>query len=252
MSSPRQHRYGLPWIVATVILMAGILVAHADMNQPKAEQVFSDPQVAALATAGAAGDRARIDKLVTDGVSPDARGDKGVNLLEWALLNHSPEGMDALLDAGADPAGPGIGGDTVMHMAVKSNDTSWLTRLLAHGASPDTVHTVTGEPALSAALLNPDDAAFRRLLEHGANPNLADRLGNTPLHVAAQVHKSACVLALLEAGADPERRNQRGETFQTYVNQAPDNDISDAARAQREKVRAWLRDHGIAILGDGH
>lgn len=246
-SLPRRLRW-LPWTIPAVILMTGILIAKGSMNETKADDVFTGSQTVALATAAAAGDVQRVHELVEQGADPDAHGDKGVNLLEWALLNQSPDGMKALLDAGADPTAPGIDGATVLHMAAKSNHPANLEILLEHGADPDATHAVTKAPVLDAALLNPDDTAFQLLLKHGADPDQADRLGNTPLHVAAQVHKADCVLKLLQAGANPELRNQQGDTFQTYLDMAPTGGFNASTQQVHDKIHAWLRDHGFAIL----
>lgn len=238
-----------------MILFAGLLLATAVSGRGllnsaasvKAEQVFADPRVAELANAAVAGDAARVHALVAAGVDPNARGDRDTSLLEWALLQQSPQGIAALLDNGADPARPGIGGATVVHMAAMANDPVYLKSLLDHGASPDTPHGVTQAPPLDAALMNPEDAAFELLLAHHADPNRADRLGNTPLHVAAKVHKTRCILQLLAAGADPARRNQQGATFQTYFNIGPAGGLNPAARAEHEQVEQWLRQHGVAV-----
>jgi hypothetical protein len=248
----RHHRR----VRCVIILLACTLLAatasgRARLNSTKADQVFTDTRVAQLANAVSEGDSAKIHALVTAGVDPNAQGDRDVTLLEWALLQQSPKGLAALLDNGADAARPGIGGATVMHMAAMANDPSYLKILLDHGASPDAPHGVTGAPPLDAALMNPDDDAFRLLMAHHADPNRADRLGNTPLHVAAKVHKTQCVIALLEAGADPSRRNQQGATFQTYFNITPAGGLNARARAEHEQVHEWLRQHGVTVEGGG-
>lgn len=228
--------------------LLGAPLGTAAMNDiDEAGKVFADAKTAALAAAVAHGDDQRVRELAAQGADPNARGDRGVTLLEWALLRQSPEGMRALLDAGANPAQPGLGGATVLHMAAMADDVRYLTILLDRGADPNAPHGVTQAPPLSAALMNPNDAAFGLLLAHRADPNRADRLGNTPLHVAAQTHRPALVLKLLEAGADPARRNQHGDTFQTYFRIAPAGGFSAEARAQHAAVDAWLRAHGAAV-----
>src|SRR5579883_1893081 len=98
--------------------------------------------------------------------------------------------------------------------------------------------------------MNPNETAFDLLLARRADPNRADRLGNTPLHVAAQTHRSALVLKLLQAGADPKRRNQHGDTFQTYFRIAPAGGFSAEARAQHAAVDNWLRAQGFDVEAD--
>ena len=217
------------------------------MSDMDASKVFADPRVAALADAAASGDAARVRKLVQDGTDPNARGDRDVTPLEWALLRKDLRGMQALLDAGADPLRPGTGGATALHMAAMADDTAYLRLLLDRGADPNAPHGITQAPPLSAALMNPKDDAFDLLLAHRADPNRADRLGNTPLHVAAKTHKTRDVLRLLEAGADPTRRNQQGATFQTYFNILPAGGLNATARAEHEAVHQWLRQHGVAV-----
>lgn len=237
--------------IARVLLAALMLSPHAfakiSMTDTDPSKVFTDATVAALARAAGDGDTEHVRTLVAAGANPNAHGDKGVTLLEWALLEQSPTGMAALLEAGADPAQPGIGGATVLHMAAMADDPVYLKTLLEHHANPDTPHGVTRAPPLSAALMNPDDATFSLLLAHHADPNVADRLGNTPLHVAAKVHKPKAILALLQAGADATRTNSTHATFQVYFNIAPAGGYSAAAKADRDAVLDWLRDHGVAI-----
>ena len=226
--------------------------ATAAMTDADPRKIFPDPKTADLAAAVADGDVVRVRTLIAAGANPNGRGDRDVNLLEWAMLRQSPRGLEALLDNGADASQPAVGGATALHMAAMANDPRYLRILLEHGADANAPHGVTGEPPLAAALMNPDNTAFDLLLQHHADPNRTDRLGNTPLHVAAKVHKPDCVLRLLEVGADAARRNQRGDTFQTYFNIAPAGGFSTAAQAKHDAVHAWLSTHGVAVEGASH
>lgn len=217
------------------------------MSNADANNVFADAKAVALANAALAVDSARMHSLIGEGANPNAQGKDDVTLLEWALLRQSKPAMTALLDAGANPSLPGLGGDTVLHMAAKANDPSYLKLLLDHGADPNAPHGLTKAPPIDAALMNPNTAAFDLLLAHHADPNRTDRLGDTPLHVAAQVHKPQCVLALLKAGADPSLRNKRGDTFQVYFNVLPAGGLNSTAKAEHEAVHQWLREHQVAV-----
>ena len=219
------------------------------MTEADPKKIFPDPKAAALAEAAADGDAAKVKALVASGADPNAHGERNVTLLEWAMLRQSPNGLAALLDNGADASRPGVGGATPLHIAAMANDPRYLKILLDHGANPNAPHGTTGEPPLSASLMNPDGRAFDLLLLHHADPNRADRLGNTPLIVAAKTHKPDAVLRLLEAGADASHRNERGDTFQTYFNIAPAGGFNADAKKKHDAVSAWLTAHGVAAQG---
>jgi uncharacterized protein len=233
----------LPWCGAVLFLVACDTGGAGSVD---AKLVFPDPNAAALAEAAAAGDSARIRELVQAGADPNARGDKGVNLLQWALLNRSKRGLAGLLAAGADAGAPESSGATVMHYAAMANDPDYLEVLLRHRADPNTPNGVTGDTPLMSALMGGREVQFRALLDAGAKPDLADRFGNTSLHVAAKINAFHRVLELLQAGADPAVRNRQDRTFQGYLYVTPERILSEDARRGREAIAAWLRDHGVA------
>ena len=208
--------------------------------------VFTDPRVAELAEAVADGDTLRIRDLAA-GVDLSTRGDKHVTLLQWALLNRSFAGMKALLDAGAEPTQSGMDSDTVVHMAAMANDATYLTELLARGVNPNVRNPESGAGPLRAALMGERDEQFRALLAAGADPDLADRLGNTPLHVAGQINEPERALDLLNAGADPMARNAQGVTFQRYLFMTRAALLNAETRRSREAVEAWLTTHQIPL-----
>ncbi len=212
-----------------------------------AKQVFTDSKTAALAQAAADGDAARVRELVRDGADPNAQGDKGMNVLQYTLAEQSPDGLKALLDAGADASRPGMGGSTVIHNAAITDDAVYLEILLAHRADPNARHGQTGATALAAAAGPRTDKQFRLLLSARADPKLADRSGDTPLHAAAMINAGAHVLLLLESGADPNAKNAQGETFQRYYFKLPAARLNDNARHEREAVVAWLEAHDVAL-----
>ena len=55
---------------------------------------------------------------------------------------------------------------------------------------------------------NPDIISL--LLSFNANPNAKDFEGSTPLHIAADGNNIECVRLLIEAGANPNLRNEFG------------------------------------------
>lgn len=215
-----------------------------------ARDVFADTQAARLADAIARGDIAQVRDLASQ-TDLGIQGDKNVTLLQWALLNRSVESMRALLDANADPAQPGVDGDTVLHLAAMANDSAYLKLLLEKGANANAVNAQSGANALRSALMGERPEQFQLLLKAGADPNHADHLGNTPLHVAGQVNEPERALELLHAGANPAARNAQGVTFQRYLFMTKSALLNAETRRKRELVEAWLREHRIPIENAG-
>lgn len=231
---------------ACLALLAAGLVKPA-FAEPSAAEIFPDPKVAALAQAALSGDAARAAELVRSGANPNARGARNVTLLQWAMLNKSPRGFAILLDLRANPAQPGLEGDAALHFAAKANDTTYLDMALARGGAVDAPNATSGRTPLMAALLGNRAAQVQMLRAKGARLDVADAMGNTPLHIAAQISDSAHVLAFLEEGAPARARNRQGKTFQTYFFMTPERVLSADARTAREAVTAWLIRKGIPI-----
>jgi ankyrin repeat protein len=233
---------------ASLLLSVALLTCAAcDTKSADARRVFSDTAAAQVAEAAAAGDTARVNTLIKGGANPNAIGDKGVSLLQWAMLNESKTGVEALLTAGADPAHADDTGDTVMHYAAKFKDPAYLDVLLAHRVDPNTPNLVTGRTPMMSALFGDRAAQFHKLLAAGADPNLTDQGGDTSLHIAAKIKQFQLALDLLNAAADPAVRNKQGVTFQRYLYMTPTNIMSDDARRQRERLMSWLREHNVPL-----
>ncbi len=112
---------------------------------------------------------------------------------------------------------------TLLQWAVLSQQPGSVQALLALGADP-------AAAGLAA----------------GADTTLSDRLGDTPLHLAAKINAPHLALLLLQAGADARARNQQGVVFQFYFSQTPAHLQNDELKAQFRELDKWLQGHRLA------
>lgn len=73
-------------------------------------------------------------------------------------------------------------------------------------------------------------AEVKTALAAGADPNARNEDGDTPLHLAAMALKPSAILALLEGGADAAARNEDGRVPFDYVK---DHDTMKGTEAYR-------------------
>jgi len=212
---------------------------------PTSAMPFHDPAVVPLANAVAEGDASRIRTLASP-ANLAVRGDDQVTLLEWAVWNQKPASLSALLEAGANAAEPGMDNETVAHMAAMADDAQYLQVLVAHGAPVDVVSARAGRTPIFRAVQSRRDAQFDLLVKAGADVRRTDSMGNSLLHVAAQVNDAERVLQLLQLGVDPNATDSRGNTFQTALFSGSDARLNADGRQSRQKVRDWLAANGIA------
>jgi ankyrin repeat protein len=116
----------------------------------------------------------------------------------------------------ADPSrinAPFADGEPPLHIALTNHLPALFDWLLVRGADPN-ARDQRGQTALHKAVIfdSPDHKAMRALLKRGANIKLQGDDGGTPLHLAAWLSRASSVEALLAAGADPNARDQLGQT----------------------------------------
>ena len=213
---------------------------------------FSSPELAPLSDAVARGDAAEIRRQL-ERVDADAPGSAGSTLLLAAIASGQLASVEALLQGGADPNRPGPRGDTAVHAAAFSGKPELLRLVLEHGGDVDARNPQTGTTPLVQALLSPRADQYRVLLDAGADPDIADRNGDTPLHVAARTNNGGAILALLGKGASPLAKNSGGASFQSYYFGDNRAILNDLALAERKAVVDWLKANGVpleAAVGD--
>ena len=108
---------------------------------------------------------------------------------------------------------------------------------LSAGADPGARdERIGGTPLHWAASNNANPSVIKALIEGGANPDARAEKGATPLHVAAALNPNPSVIkALIEGGANPAARDYDGKVPFDY---AEDNE------ALKETEAYWLLNEG--------
>ncbi len=194
-----------------------------------------------------------LRKALRAGLNPNARSEDSTScLLLRAVEAGQKECLRALLEARARPdilgTGNGLG---ALHIAAQRGRADLIRLLLAAGADPmlqarngalalhDAIwhHKLEAVKALLPAYkkinFNPDGGRhgfpvnmaiirggedfLQAFLDAGLQPDEERFRDATPLITAARNGREACIRLLLEAGADPTRRDSRGKTAADYA-----------------------------------
>ena len=109
-----------------------------------------------------------------------------------------------------------FGGRSLLHLAAEAGSLATIKLLIELGADPNASSAGHHTPLYSVAnsQRHPDGAEIVRVLTAaGARVDAADGVMHcTPLHMAARRGNLEVARALLEAGANPEARDTRGDT----------------------------------------
>lgn len=207
-----------------------LLEAGADVNA--ADSLGTTPLLGAMGPGRRAGSVTDLPRrLLALGADPNARDNQGrTPLHQAAALAEGPDVIGALLNAGADPQALANDGASPLHAATASASTEVIELLLQAGVDP-TGHDKGGRTPLHLAVgtsrsnglwyaTHFSEPGFQppwlprvlALLDAGADPDARDADGNTPLHLSLWTRDSTLVSVLAQAGADVNARNGRGET----------------------------------------
>jgi ankyrin repeat protein len=110
-------------------------------------------------------------------------------------------------------------GETALHIVVKRNDSKYVSYLLARGADPN-IKDNAGNTPLLIAIDRGLTGLVPLLLKGKANANFIGEGGQTPLIKAVLRRDEEMIRALLDAGADPDRKDYlAGKSARQYANE---------------------------------
>jgi len=189
-----RNGYSVLWIIVCVSAMAlgGLVLAGGNDS--------------AVAKAARSGDLAAVRKLITARADVNLADNDGSTALLWAAYASDLEMTKALIAAGAKPDKANQYGVTPLLQASRTGDAAIMDALLKAGADPSLSHP-EGETPLMAASRSGRIDAVRLLLARKVDVNAADKFQEeTALMWAASEGHGEVVSALLDAGADPNRK----------------------------------------------
>lgn len=123
-----------------------------------------------LSESVAAGDIDAVHSLLNDGADPELPLLGGLTPLMRASARDDSAVIEALVDGGADVNAPGLEGVTALHIAAELNADNAVQTLLRLGADV-TVRSTNGMNALDHAAAGGGVAVMRILVDAGLDPN---------------------------------------------------------------------------------
>jgi uncharacterized protein len=220
--------------------------------------LIAGPSETPLADAAEEMDRAGIRALLEAGEDVNTPQVDGMTALLWAVHHDGFDTAKLLVDAGADVSAMNRYGVSPLSVACTNGNTAMVELLLEAGADPNT-SLPGGETVLLTAARTGKVGPVKALIARGAKVDGTEpRFGQTPVMWAAADGNAAVVEALIEAGADFNRRLdsgftpllfavREGETEVVHTLLAAGADINENI-TPRKAPRKGLRTGGNALL----
>lgn len=180
------------------------LLAH----QPNLDARNGEGQTA-LMVAACGGHGAIVDLLLAAGADVGAVDEYERNAFFWAVRNADLDIVEKLLPHATPEMinRTDVEGNTAVMAACHAINPAIMEHVLARGGNPNAYNEKDEERAMHCAVLLDNAEAVRVLAKYGARLGHLHSGGQTYLHTAAWQRCEETVLALLEAGANPNKQN---------------------------------------------
>ncbi|MDR3451355.1 MAG: ankyrin repeat domain-containing protein [Rhodoferax sp.] len=169
-------------------------------------------------------DAGAIKALIARGFDPNTRDPKGQNGLLMALNEPALKAAQALLDAPKiDVEARNRQDESPLMIAALKGQLDMVRELIAKGADVNK----PGWAPLHYAATGGHLEIMSLLLDNSAYIDAASPNGTTPLMMAASYGTPAAVKLLLDEGADPTLKNQKGLNAINFAQRANRQDVAD-------------------------
>ena len=200
-----------------LLLAASACLASAPSWAQVSPTVAEATAYKGLHAAAQRGDLAAIQRLAASNAALEARDSVGRTPLHVATFARQHLAVQALLQAGADPAALEQGRYDAVTIAAVANDEETLRVLLAGGASAKLITSRYDGTALIAAAHLGHDGVVRQLIRAGAPLDHVNNLHWTAVIEAIVLsdggaRHQATLKALLDAGASTKLADRSGAT----------------------------------------
>lgn len=183
------------------------------------------------------GDKAELQKLLTQKADVNAVQVDGTTALHWAVYRDDLAAVDSLIKAGAKVSTANREGITPLYMASLYGNTEMVNRLIKAGADAKQLGP-NNETMLMLAARNGNPATIKALVAAGANVNAKEPVrGTTALMWAAEQSHAEAVKALLDAGADFSARTNGAGTGRAYMSPSVNTAGINAAKDRLRKLQ---------------
>lgn len=242
-------------------LIAGYYISGQSFSAPS---LFKDWQVTQLVWAAKNGNIQKIDKLITQGVDVNTKGELGFTPLAWIFLYVEPNldvktGFKHLLINGASVSQHlSFANTTILHFAAGATDPDYLQMILKHGKDVNLNDNRFGDTPLTSSIYSSQYENFETLIKAGANVKAKDSDGDSTFSVAKGTSSWRFVLKLIELGTDynigkdditPGNKIGTSDIVWTLENMRywPEVAKKNNRIDYREKVIEFLRGKGVEV-----
>ncbi|EAY04209.1 ankyrin repeat protein, putative [Trichomonas vaginalis G3] len=153
----------------------------------------------------------------------------------YSVMFNIPSLFDHFLSLDANINEKNKNGETVLHIAAKTNSKETAEHLISHGANINEKDK-NGKTALHYAAKTNSKETAEHLISHGANINEKDKNGKTALHYAAMANNKETAEHLISHGANINEKDKYGKATLYY-----------AVMANNKKTAELLISHGANI-----